>query len=102
MAWGLVAWGLVALGVAWYVPHARTALPLRSAHAQRGLYCALQVHSYVQKQFHDAFLVDDCTPVGYWLWYWSVVPVLSAVMLLTAVILKRRHLDKEAAGFNYL
>jgi uncharacterized membrane protein YfcA len=43
-----------------------------------------------------------CSPVAYWLWYFSPVPVLGLFMLASAVILKRRYQRKKDAGYTFI
>jgi len=43
-----------------------------------------------------------CSPVGYWLWYFSPVPVLGLFMLACAVILKKRYQRKKDAGYTFI
>lgn len=47
-------------------------------------------------------LNDPCDSAAYWSFYFTPVPVLGGFMWLTAVILKRRHARRVAAGFKYL
>ena len=41
-------------------------------------------------------------PAGYWVWYFTPVPVLLICMYLTAGILERNHKRRVAAGYKYL
>jgi len=56
-------------------------------------------HSFISKVIQSS---SSCVEYGYWLWYITPVFVLSAFMVVTAVILHRKHTRKEAAGFPYL
>jgi len=46
-------------------------------------------------------VLSTCNPVGYWLWYFSPVPVLGGFMFLTAFILKRKHQEKLKVGYTF-
>lgn len=45
---------------------------------------------------------SDYYPVGYWLWYFTPVPVLMLCMVATGLILLRNHERREKAGWKYL
>jgi len=46
-------------------------------------------------------VVSTCGPVGYWLWYFSPVPVLGAFMVVTGWILKKKHTRRVEAGYEF-
>merc|ERR1712032_570952 len=45
--------------------------------------------------------VSTCNPAGYWLWYFSPVPVLGGFMLVTGWILKGKHKQRVQAGYKF-
>jgi len=47
------------------------------------------------------YALSTCEPAGYWLWYFSPVPVLGLFMIATAWILKKRHKGRVDAGYIF-
>lgn len=43
-----------------------------------------------------------CNPGLYWFWYMTPVPILGGFMYGTALLLKKRHINRVQAGFEYL
>eukprot|EP00746_Dinoflagellata_sp_MGD_P000006 gnl/MRDRNA2_/MRDRNA2_100015_c0_seq1.p1 gnl/MRDRNA2_/MRDRNA2_100015_c0~~gnl/MRDRNA2_/MRDRNA2_100015_c0_seq1.p1 ORF type:complete len:518 (-),score=103.25 gnl/MRDRNA2_/MRDRNA2_100015_c0_seq1:195-1748(-) len=54
------------------------------------------IYAIVKKE-----VVSTCQPVGYWLWYFTPVPVLGLFMYVTGRILKRKHQVKVEAGYVF-
>jgi uncharacterized membrane protein YfcA len=52
-----------------------------------------------QEVFHPC---SKFYPAGYWLWYFTPVPVLLTCMYLTADILLKNHKRRVAAGYKYI
>jgi len=46
-------------------------------------------------------LVSTCGPAGYWLWYFTPVPVLGLFMYATARVLKKKHSRRVEAGYVF-
>jgi len=54
------------------------------------------VYAYVKRD-----VVNTCSPVTYWLWYFSPVLVLSLFMYGTGRILKQKHRRRVEAGYVF-
>jgi len=54
------------------------------------------LYAVVKKSF-----VSTCGPAGYWLWYFSPVPVLGAFMWATGRLLKKKHRCRVEAGYVF-
>jgi len=67
------------------------------------LLAPMTIYTVVYSVLSKGVLLNDpCDPVAYWIFYFTPVPVLGGFMWLTAIILKRRHKRKLAAGFEFL